>query len=907
MLRSERRSAGYGLGREHLVSVRFQRPATVRFHPRTSGSGAVQAVSPRLAGVVAAAQPADAFVLLLGERGNGRIHLATAAAHAVSDAGPGRATSTVTVLPTPPALTSGVSSVFGDDFNELCTPQERSEAILDSIAGEGTQATLVAPYVDNYSPGDLQLLRLIVASPRAPRVIATATSLTGAIESLTRGLSHTKLAVGPLNEFEANDYLSSLLGVQRIEHDTLTRWLTRSRGKSYALAALALASESSGRVQRSNGVAWVARHDDQVPTDFAELHTLGCTAAELELLEFVAIAEPITETTLLRSLDANLLAQLFDQGFLSWRQSAHQQALVLTHVMVAESLRSRMSPPRQHAVYDTVFELLDEDRQGLDPLHVPERLIRLVTFGLHANRRLPQQWLWAAFELGARRSDPELALVLAQQVAAHPEVTSQQRGVAQLEVKRLALLLGSPAAARLIEPAIGRLLEDPRQAGELAPSLLAALQVARVRLHFYEHRDAQRALGELSTLEAHFADAAPAVSEIVRAARIHALAGLGRLRETFESRLFAEVTSDLAVEWVRSPARGSMAMILAQQGHTERASALAKHMYSLSQLGPRARRDYVDLHTFCWVLSNCLGGHSERAAEICESLAYGPVQFASAESHHAGFLSTAQVFVSIQAGRWSDAAQQTEQLLNRFTRYDYFGLTPLVAAARAFVLAVLGERDGAIECLRLAEDTRFGVSQTLGGVRWLFVVRAHQWLREADVVAMAASLTDWANREGVELIELLALHISCYEQQGLTALQLQRARDIGDRIESDQAPALLAHIERICDPDLDDDAPEVRLLAELGVWLPLPPATGLSAREREVALLAALGHTTKFIAARLVVSTRTIEAHLAHIFAKVGVGNRDELSVWFARRPSLMAEAAVHVSSDTASRSSSRR
>jgi DNA-binding CsgD family transcriptional regulator len=57
-------------------------------------------------------------------------------------------------------------------------------------------------------------------------------------------------------------------------------------------------------------------------------------------------------------------------------------------------------------------------------------------------------------------------------------------------------------------------------------------------------------------------------------------------------------------------------------------------------------------------------------------------------------------------------------------------------------------------------------------------------------------------------------------------------------------------------------------------------ATGidsLSRREREVALLAARGQTAPQIAAHLVISERTVETHLASIYAKLGVASKVEL------------------------------
>ena len=56
----------------------------------------------------------------------------------------------------------------------------------------------------------------------------------------------------------------------------------------------------------------------------------------------------------------------------------------------------------------------------------------------------------------------------------------------------------------------------------------------------------------------------------------------------------------------------------------------------------------------------------------------------------------------------------------------------------------------------------------------------------------------------------------------------------------------------------------------------LPAA--LTAREREIAGLVAAGRTNREVAEQLVLSTRTIEAHLRSIYAKLGVRSRTELA-----------------------------
>jgi DNA-binding NarL/FixJ family response regulator len=53
---------------------------------------------------------------------------------------------------------------------------------------------------------------------------------------------------------------------------------------------------------------------------------------------------------------------------------------------------------------------------------------------------------------------------------------------------------------------------------------------------------------------------------------------------------------------------------------------------------------------------------------------------------------------------------------------------------------------------------------------------------------------------------------------------------------------------------------------------------GLTGREREIADLVAAGRTNREVAEQLVLSTKTIEAHLRNIYAKLGVRSRVELA-----------------------------
>jgi non-specific serine/threonine protein kinase len=57
-------------------------------------------------------------------------------------------------------------------------------------------------------------------------------------------------------------------------------------------------------------------------------------------------------------------------------------------------------------------------------------------------------------------------------------------------------------------------------------------------------------------------------------------------------------------------------------------------------------------------------------------------------------------------------------------------------------------------------------------------------------------------------------------------------------------------------------------------------ADELTVREREVAILIARGKANGEIADEMVVSKRTVEKHIAHILAKLGVTNRAQIVRW---------------------------
>lgn len=874
---------------------------------KRSSERVVGSAPERLERVLVAASAGASITILLGEPGNGKAFLAEHAANALASRA--QISTDVVVLPEPPRPMSGIMSVFAAGFpsvfvdapsrppvsegppdtDELQDPTALAEEIWEllGVVPGHSDVILVAPNVDEYSPRDVHILEHL-AHHHALRLIATARHLNRAVELVGRGPRAQNISIGPLSLTECGSFVSNLLGVDQIEAETLRRWYAASEGNSYALEVLALASDQAGVLKRSRGTAWVSSDDDAVPAGFAEAIAGTCTEAEWHTLERIALAEPILETAVLRSLDATELSALFDRELVISRQRPGGGVSLMTaHPLLGASLRAGLSPVRRIQLNDHIFRLLDEERGNVDPVYTPELLVRLVVFGLEGGHALPIRWLWAAFELLARGRDPRLVLRLALAVAVHPDADATQAGIAALLGGRVARSIGNVGSLHSAIAIIRDMLADTQRSLEIAPTVRLSLQLAVLRQQMWDDEDLEGILAAHRDLSAGLPNGDQALAELVRSSLVLTLAYAGRLRDAAEASPDPEPSTDLKIEWVRSPARAVGALILEQQGSIAMAVRSAENARKLSQLGARARAEFVDFQGFCWLLGYWVGGSTDAARQVLDELAQGASATTNAETYYSGLVEAGSVLLAVQEGRWGESAQSAELLLDRLSRHDSYGLAPLIHAVSALALAVLGDRDAATQAIHAAEVPRRGIGQALAGYRRLLLLRARQWLRSGDLVGEAEGLAVWARDERLPLIELQALHVAAFEQRSASNDVIARASELAGVIDPPLGDAFVAHIERLAvgtgDGALESEEPEIRLLAELGIWLPLPPTAELTSREREVVLLAALGHSNRFISERLHISVRTVETHLSHIFSKLGLESRDDLRRWIGR------------------------
>ncbi|WP_435133930.1 LuxR C-terminal-related transcriptional regulator [Actinacidiphila sp. bgisy144] len=210
-----------------------------------------------------------------------------------------------------------------------------------------------------------------------------------------------------------------------------------------------------------------------------------------------------------------------------------------------------------------------------------------------------------------------------------------------------------------------------------------------------------------------------------------------------------------------------------------------------------------------------------------------------------------------------------------------------IALERALVLACTGDRSGAAgQALAVAK-------RAVAGQRPAAAVAAlHLAARLSDSVSVAGQAERLAACTTSELARLQADHIRALaagDGDALTAVSV-RFRVRGALPLAAEAAAQAARAYRAAGrrrKSREARAAAHGILADHGGSLPpwmateQPPvhaAAALTAREREVAALAATGLSNRDIAGRLVVSVRTVENHLHRVYHKLGVTARAELA-----------------------------
>lgn len=234
----------------------------------------------------------------------------------------------------------------------------------------------------------------------------------------------------------------------------------------------------------------------------------------------------------------------------------------------------------------------------------------------------------------------------------------------------------------------------------------------------------------------------------------------------------------------------------------------------------------------------------------------------------------------VQVGA-AEEATETLGRLDRYARRGFGQYESTIDVARAWVAYATSDRAGAAGHLAraLAYTTERQQSTLLGWV-WHDAARL-------DLLALLPDREAWRRPEQrLSAIRWDFVHARATGDARLMSSVGDRFEQVGAKLYAAEALALAAGIARRSGDSRQASRLESRsgaLIARCG-GVSTPPLAGrqgsgpLSAREHEIASLAAGGLSNRQIADQLIVSERTVENHLYRVFIKLGISSRDELA-----------------------------
>ncbi len=790
----------------------------------------------------------------------------------------------------------------GDDERTGLFHGARAE--LSSMAGDDRLGLLV---------DDLDLIDDTSLAVLVPLVVSRSIFLIGTVRTerigrapsprvsgLQRDGHLVRLDLEPLEPEDLGELLHRALD-HPVAGDALDELARLSGGNLQVLTELVRGAIDRGALVRDRD-AW--RLVGELPTTVAldelvDEHLAGVDEAGLAVLEQLAVCERFGLPDLERRHGAVTLEKLEAGRLVSTVVTGRRTALRLAHPLYGEVLRARLPPLRHRRIQHELADIVEGHGSRRR-----EDVVQVASWRVQSGGRLAGNQLLQAARLALAAHDPHLAMRL---IAAWPE-EDDTGAAARAEVLAEAYhLLGQhDDVERVVTDALQQELTDPER---------SALSRRLARTRFSSQRDLDAALAVLDEACAVVRD--PDELGLIQGRRALLLADAGRPADALEVLDTIVVQRDAAANVELATAR---AVSLLSVGRHAEAIEMSRRAVELqtSLSGWQARRGmsghlvneahalaYSGRYTEARELvepaaakaraANAMGARvwlEMTLAEIARDTGRGHEAIrrfaAAAADASASGQDAAIVWAHVGVAQGHLLLGECQPAADALARADSAGDSPIATSwatrerTRAWLDAGLGDlaaararlhdvitvvqRDGVrtFESALLNDLVRFGRAdeavERLGQLVELVdgpLVRAHH----DHAVAVAARDPDALRAVVDEYESLDVLHFAAeaaaelaelYQQRGsarLAAALMQRAGELSARAGGLRTPPLARSI---------------------GV-------EPLTAREREVALLAAAGRSSRDIANRLYLSARTVETHLARVYRKLGITSREEL------------------------------
>jgi DNA-binding CsgD family transcriptional regulator len=709
-----------------------------------------------------------------------------------------------------------------------------------------------------------------------------------------------RLDLEPLERDELGALLHRVLDGP-VASRTLAEFARLSGGNLQVLTELVRGARERGVLVDTRG-AWHLTAPLTTTTALEELvaeHLAGVDESGLGVLELLAVCEHFGLDDLERTNGSATLESLEASRLVTVVSSGRRTGLRLAHPLYGEVLRATLPPLRLRRIRQQMADLVEGHgaRRREDVVHVA--FWRVASGG-----QVPGDHLLRAARLALVGRNPSLALALAAAMQGD-SVTPGER--AEVLAEAHAMQGDDREVERIVSAALTEPLSDIQRA-----SLSQRLAATR----FYGGRDLEGALAAHEAARHSITD--PEVIAAIDARRASLLAGAGRPAEALR---IADSVGTPTRPHTRVELATARATSLISLGRCDEAVALARQAaVDHGDLPGWLARRGIAMHLLNEAHALAYSGHYSEARELLER---------AAERALATNAMGAWVWFEMALAEIARDTGRAREAIRRFQAVA--DAAPSAGQEAALVWAHVGVAQGhlllgacgpAAAAMQRADEVGDSPVATSIATR----ERTRAWLDacRGDLIAARArirAVAELVRQDHVFIFEAALLHDLV--RLGVPSEAVDRLQELAGEVDGPLVQAHAHHAQAAFDRDTDllstvvDRYEEVDALplaaeaaaelaelhrsrsetrrataaqqrsAELaaragGIHTPaLARGTGvepLTPREREVALLAAGGISSREIGERLHLSTRTVDTHLARVYRKLGITGRNELA-----------------------------
>ncbi|MFI5035646.1 MAG: LuxR C-terminal-related transcriptional regulator [Acidimicrobiales bacterium] len=813
----------------------------------------------------------------------------------------------------------------------IATQAELTDAVRRELLATSTERGLLLVVNDAQSLDELSvglLHQLVAAGSLACVVTARSGPLPAELTDLWKDGFAQRIELQNLSLTESYDLLGAALG-GAVQDSTARRLWQVAGGNPLYLKEMVLSGVETGALREVNGEwRWRGRW-----TTGSRLHEL--VAARIgrldpdasSALEFVALATSLPLALLVGISSARAVQDLEERELVRVEHHGGRLEVAIAHPLHAEVLRDQTPALRQRAMWRTLVDALSATprQRGADLVrmawwsHAAGLTVDPVTLALGTDASL-----FAVGHAISRR----LGEIFPDNAGLRPTGDAPVVSQDDLIAVRLAEIAfetsGDPADGVALAEALAWTGQVDRAEAVLSgvgdragsPDNRLRVAVALAWIRFWGRFDVAEA--ESVLLDALAVDG-EAPDRHLRAEAYEQLAGLA-INTARPALALAYAERGAAVEEVplaQSASAPPAAAALVYLGRCADAIALVDE--ALPHAHERGHTLSVAMLLVARVGALSREGRLDEARQL--------VQWLRDVSLAEDLLNATAVFgavlgeVLLRQGQTTSAGRFFRDSAGLLAERDVLGYRPWALTGLARARAAGGEDREALALLAEARRTQ-KVSRHFDGSHWVARVEVHQLAgRAPDAIAAARDGVAWAHDAGMVVDE--AFITEAWLRVDPSPELAERLVDLATRTDSELVRTIADHASALVARDAGNLVVAGERFAALGAWRCAAEAAGaaaeaygatnrpqaakhaaqqtvayaaqcegqqsalvaglveqgrLTAREREVVTLAAAGRSSQEIADTLFVSRRTVESHLQHAYAKLGVTNRAALA-----------------------------